>query len=150
WSLLAGALEELGVDELDHRADEAARLLRSDGVTYNVYGDPAGPSRPWALDPIPFVIGSDEWTAVEDGVAQRAELLDLVLADLYGPRDLLRKGLLPPEVIFAHRGFLRPADGVRLPATQQLLSYAVDLARDADGYAVVLGDLAQAPSGAGY
>ena len=150
WATLAAAFEELGPLELDHRADEVARLLRADGVTYNVYGDPAGPARPWVLDPIPFVIGSDEWAAIETGVAQRAELLDLVLADLYGPRDLIRKGLLPPEVVHAHPGFLRPADGVRLPVDQQLRSYAADLARDADGYAVVLGDLAQAPSGAGY
>ena len=64
---------------------------------------------------------------------ERAELLNLVLEDLYGPRELLRRGLIPPEVVFAHDGFLRQCDRIRLPGTQQLFSYAADIGRDADG-----------------
>ena len=38
-------------------------------------------------------------SGVELGVIQRAELLNLVLTDLYGPRQLLRRGVLPPELV---------------------------------------------------
>ena len=56
-----------------------------------------------------------------------------MLDDLYGPRDLLRRGLLPPELVFGHPGFLRACDEIRLPGEQQLFTYAADLGRDADG-----------------
>jgi len=73
-----------------------------------------------------------------------------VLTDLYGPRDLLRRGLMPAELILGHPGFLRQCDQIRVPGNQQLITTAVDLARDADGRCTVLADHAQAPSGAGY
>ena len=152
---VGAALSELGHTELRDRQDEVDRLLDADGVTYNPFGssDPRG--RRWSLDPLPVVINSKEWAEIESGVIQRAELLALVLADLYGPRDLLRHRLLPPEVILDHPGFLRPCvgpGGSDDPTFYRpsLTTYAVDIGRDADGRQVVLSDRAQAPSGAGY
>jgi uncharacterized circularly permuted ATP-grasp superfamily protein/uncharacterized alpha-E superfamily protein len=151
WADLASALAALGPRELQHRQREVSRLLRNDGVAYNVHDD-RGVTRPteWSLDPIPLLLGNEEWAAIERGVIQRAELLDLVLADLYGRRDLVRTGLLPMEVVFGHRGFLRQTDQVRQPGPRQLVTYACDLARDGDGRVSVLSDLAQSPSGAGF
>jgi uncharacterized circularly permuted ATP-grasp superfamily protein/uncharacterized alpha-E superfamily protein len=83
-------------------------------------------------------------------VIQRAELLNLILADLYGPRKLLRRGSLPPELVLDHPGFLRACDGIALAGAHQLFTAAVDLARDVDGRSWVLADRTQAPSGAGY
>lgn len=127
---------------------EVARLLEDDGVTYHVPG--TGQRLAWQLDPVPLVIGAEDWTTIEAGVVQRAELLNLVLADLYGPRVLLREGLIPPRLVHSHPGFLRALDGVHLPGPQQLFTYAADLARRSDGETVVLGDRTQAPSGAAY
>ena len=42
--------------------------------------------------------------------------------DLYGPRDLLRRGILPPELVFGHRASCAPCDGIRLPGDQQLFT----------------------------
>ncbi|MBJ7331619.1 MAG: circularly permuted type 2 ATP-grasp protein [Solirubrobacteraceae bacterium] len=147
WSHLAEAFSELGTEELMRRRDEGARLLDQDGVVYNAYGEG---SRSWKVDPLPTVISSREWQAIESAVIERAELLNLVLDDLYGDRDLLRRGLLPPEIVFGHAGFLRACDGVRLPGPAQLFGYAADLGRDADGRWCVLGDRTQTPSGFGY
>ncbi|MCB1018230.1 MAG: circularly permuted type 2 ATP-grasp protein [Acidimicrobiales bacterium] len=148
WAAVAPTL--LGSGDLDRRSVEAARLLADDGVTYQ--GAPTGGPghRPWAADPVPLVLAADEWATLERGVAQRAQLLDRVLDDLYGPRRLVRDGLLPPEVVYGHPGFLRPADGIRVPGAHQLFLAATDLARDDQGRHVVLSDRAQAPSGAGY
>ncbi len=99
------------------------------------------------LDPVPLLISSDEWTALEAGLAQRAELLNLILADLYGPRRLLRKGLVPPELVYGHRGFLRQADDIRLPGGQPARSTAPTSARDARDDPWRAADFAQAPSG---
>lgn len=150
WEFFLNSLQQLGGDELERRREQGAQFLRENGVTYNVYGDPDGLNRPWQLDPLPFLIASDEWKTIEAGLVQRAELLNLILKDLYGPRELIRKGLLPLELIYNHRGFQRPCDQVQLPGMHQLIIYAAEMARGPDGRMWILNDRTQAPSGAGY
>jgi uncharacterized circularly permuted ATP-grasp superfamily protein/uncharacterized alpha-E superfamily protein len=143
-------LGELGSAELGKRWEHGRRLIRENGVTYNVYGDPRGMDRPWVLDPIPFVLGADEWATLAAGLEQRARLLDVLLADLYGARRVLDEDLLPPELVYGCPGFLRPLVGATPPGGVYLHLYAADLARSPDGVFWVLGDRTQAPSGAGY
>ncbi|MCG2634110.1 MAG: circularly permuted type 2 ATP-grasp protein [Gammaproteobacteria bacterium] len=150
WRYLHNALEQLQLPELQARQLDARRLLREDGASYNVYGDPTGMGRPWGLDPIPLLISSEEWSSIETGLIQRAELLNLILADIYGPRELVRKRLLPPQLIFDNPAFLRPCDGISLPGQHQLTLCAMDLARDDQGQIWVTSDRTQVPSGLGY
>lgn len=150
WAQVARTLDELGLEELLRRQGEATRLLHEDGVVYHQYGAGSQPWQPWQLDAVPTIVDGREWSAIEAAIAQRAELLSSVLDDLYGPRELLRRGVLPASVVFEHDGFLRACDGIRLPARHQLFTYAADLGRDADGRWVVLADKTQAPSGSGY
>ena len=124
--------------------------MREHGVSYHVYGEPEGSIRPWELDPIPFVMSSQEWAGIESGLVQRAEVLNLVLKDLYGPRDLIRKGLLPLELIYGHGGFLRPCAGAGFHSAHPLVLYAADLGRAPDGRFQVMSDRTQSPSGVGY
>lgn len=126
------------------------RLIVENGVTYNIYADPQGADRPWALDPLPFVIAPEEWREIERGVAQRARLLDALLADLYGPQRMLAEGLVPPALAFGHPNFLWPCHGIVPRDGQWLHVYAADLARAPDGRWWVLADRTQGPSGAGY
>jgi uncharacterized circularly permuted ATP-grasp superfamily protein len=82
WAFMSQALTEIGVPELLRRQQEARRLLEQDGVIYNVYGDGGGDGNPpthWQLDPVPTLIGSREWEAIESGVIERAELLSMIL-----------------------------------------------------------------------
>mgnify|MGYP001197030205 CR=1 FL=1 len=150
WQAFIQAIEQLGPAELERFQRDARRQLRENGVTYNVHGDPENLHRAWALDIIPLIISPDDWQTIEAGLKQRAELLNLILADIYGPREMIKRGLLPPELIYGHNGFLRQCDGVRLNGPYQLIIYAADLARGPDGRMWVLGDRTQAPSGAGY
>jgi uncharacterized circularly permuted ATP-grasp superfamily protein/uncharacterized alpha-E superfamily protein len=150
WQYFIESLQSLGLDEMKRRRGEAQRILRENGVTYNVYGDPDGLNRPWELDPIPFLISSEEWASIEQGLVQRAELMNLLLTDIYGPRQLIKKGLLPLELIYSHSGFLRPCDQIMLPGEHQLIVYAADMARGPDNRMWIVGDRSQAPSGAGY
>ena len=150
WAYVIHALETLGVQELTRRRYETQRLLRENGVTYNVYNDPRGGTRLWELDLVPLLLTSQEWSVIEQGLIQRAELLNLILADLYGPRTLIARGLLPPEVVYAHPGFLLPCAKVGPANNCYLPLYAADVARAPDGSIWVIGDRTQAPSGAGY
>jgi uncharacterized circularly permuted ATP-grasp superfamily protein/uncharacterized alpha-E superfamily protein len=106
--------------------------------------------RPWDLDAVPLVIAPEEWERLAAALAQRVQLLNAVLADVYGPQTLLHAGLLPPALVFAHPGFLRPCHNVRLPQNHYLHLYAADLVRAPDGQWWVLADRTQSPSGAGY
>src|ERR1700693_3143753 len=150
WDTFIHSLSALGDRELGRRWQTARQRIRENGVTYNVYGDPLGMDRPWNLDSIPLMIPPAEWSQLEAGLIQRARLLNLILADLYGPQQLLRRGLLPPALVFANPGFWRPCHGVRVSGETYLHLLAVDLARGPDGEWWVISDRTQAPSGAGY
>jgi len=150
WSLLMQEMGKLGSTEMELRRMEALKLLQENGVTYNVYGDTGSFNRPWQLDPVPLIISGEEWHDIEAGLLQRAELLNMILADLYGSRELTKKNLLPHELIYNHGGFLRACDQVKLIGHHQLILYAADLARGPDQKMWVISDRTQAPSGAGY
>lgn len=150
WKRLLVNAESLGAAELKNRQQELLKLLQENGVTYNIYGDPNGLNRPWLLDTIPMVLAPAEWKMVERGMKQRAYVLNKLFEDLYGERRLLKEGIIPPELIYANSGFLRPCNDVKLPGNHQLILYAADLSRGPDGKVWVLRDRTQAPSGMGY
>jgi uncharacterized circularly permuted ATP-grasp superfamily protein/uncharacterized alpha-E superfamily protein len=150
WQAFIEKMQAMGGEELGQRQQEVLRLLRENGVTYSVYDDPQGLNRPWKLDPVPMLIEKADWQITEAGLKQRAELLNLILTDIYGERKLIKKGLLPLELVYNHSGFLRACDQVRLPGKYQLFLYAADLARGPDGRMWVISDRTQAPSGTGY
>ena len=150
WRTLIESVAAMGPDGLSGRWQEGRRLIRDNGVTYNVYGDPRSTDRQWPLDPIPMVIEPREWTAIENAMRQRATLLNAILADIYGPQRLLRDDIFPPELVFRHPNFLRACCDVPAPQGIYLHNYCADLARSPDGQWWVIGDRTQVPSGAGY
>ena len=150
WERLAKYYEQIGPERMGQFHEEVGRQLRENGVTYNVYGDPNGMNRPWMLDPVPMVFSSEEWDSLEEGLIQRTNLLNLVLSDLYGAQTLIKEGLIPFELIYNHRGFLRQAHNIKIDGAQQLIQYSSDLARGPDGKMWVLHDRTDAPSGSGY
>ena len=150
WQVLMQDLDQLGREGLERRHLEAQRLLRENGVTFNIYDGLRGMARPWELDPIPLFISAEEWSIIEAGLVQRAELLNLVLADIYGPQQLLKEGLLPPELVFGHAGFQRSCVGSIKADDRALTICSSNLARGPDGRMWVIDDRAQSPSGAGY
>ena len=150
WHPVARAIDEYGAAGLLSRRDELTRLLRNEGATYNVSVDGHSVRRPWTLDPLPLVLDPAEWGRLEAAVAQRAALLDLVNADLYGDRTLIARGLVPAEVVLGHPAFLRPCAGITQRGAHRLFLTAVDVVRESDGSFRAVADRAQAPSGLGY
>ncbi|MTJ81902.1 MAG: circularly permuted type 2 ATP-grasp protein [Telmatospirillum sp.] len=150
WEAFMSGLTALPAEDMAARWERAQRLILENGVTYNVYSDPRGLDRPWPLDPVPLILSDGEWDDLEQGLVQRATLLDLILADLYGSRTLLAEGLLPPSLILSHPGFLRPLSGIVPAGGIHLHFYAAALARSPDGGWRVVSDRGEAPSGAGY
>ena len=150
WDAFLHALAAREGAEIGDTLSLMEREIRENGITYNVYADPKGADRPWEVDPLPLLLSADEWATIEAGIAQRAELLNRVLADIYGAQALLRSGAIPAPVVFGHSGFLHPVKGLRPAGGVHLFQYAADLARSPDGSWWVVSDRTQAPSGAGY
>jgi uncharacterized circularly permuted ATP-grasp superfamily protein/uncharacterized alpha-E superfamily protein len=150
WEPLMESLHTLGTEELGRRWALAERRIRENGITYNIYGDPLGANRPWRTDVVPLLILEKEWSFIEAGIIQRAELLSRLLEDLYGDQTLLKEGRFPAALLFGNPAFLRPLVGVQVPKHSHLHMVAVDLARSPDGQWWVLADRTQAPSGSGY
>jgi uncharacterized circularly permuted ATP-grasp superfamily protein/uncharacterized alpha-E superfamily protein len=150
WAHLMESLRAIGPEELGRRWSRAERRIRENGTTYNIYGDPLGVNRAWRIDIVPLLISAGEWRFIEDGIIQRAQLLSLILEDLYGEQNLLTQGHFPAALLYANPAFLRPLVGVKVPAHSYLHMLAVDLARSPDGQWWVLADRTQAPSGSGY
>jgi uncharacterized circularly permuted ATP-grasp superfamily protein/uncharacterized alpha-E superfamily protein len=158
WQRFAQALppppggQDIGED-FSRRVGQVAQRIRLDGVTHNVFSDDGGggaSSRPWSLELLPQLIEPADWAAIEVGVVQRAELLERMLADLYGPQRLLHEGLLPPALLLRHPGWLRPMKGVQPPGGLRLFIVAFDLARGPDGRWWLMAQRTQGPSGLGY
>lgn len=150
WQFLIQSLESMGISELQQRSSEVQRLLQENGVSYNQLDDPAGHERIWPLDFIPFLLTSQEWSKIERGVIQRAELFSLLLKDLYGDRTVLREGILPPEIVLSHPAYFRNL--VRNTGFPEfsLDTYSVDVARRLDGEFIAIDDRSEFHLGSGY
>ena len=85
WQPFLAMLGALGATRSIVGSRGADRYLRDSGVFYRVYEDAAGIERPWPLSHIPLVIEPGEWRQLVAGLTQRAQLLEAVLADCYGP-----------------------------------------------------------------
>lgn len=147
WKGLAESAIQLTEHDLLRVSGDIERFLADDGVTYT---PPEQATGPWRLDPLPLVIDAAEWSALEIGLAQRTELLNAILVDLYGPQRLLSSRVLPSSVVFGHQGFLRVAARASANDRWPLLLAAADLGRNAAGEWQVIADRAQAPSGIGF
>jgi uncharacterized circularly permuted ATP-grasp superfamily protein/uncharacterized alpha-E superfamily protein len=128
--------------------ERVSRQVTDLGMAFRLAGEED--ERDWPLSPIPLLIGAEDWSLIERAMAQRADLLDRIIADIYGPQALIASGALPAPVITGSPHFWRQMVGVNPPQGRHLHFYAADLARGPDGEWRVLADLCRAPTGAGY
>lgn len=147
WRVVAqglGSLESGGatIDE------QLSRQILDLGLTFRIAGD--ADERNWPLTPMPLIIGSDEWASIERGLIQRAELLERLAADIYGPQQLVSGGRLPAAVVAGSPYFARRMLG-QAPASGNFINvYAADLARGPQGEWRVLADRVRLATGVGY
>ncbi len=148
WVRFLDSLTDLGGEDIGRRFANADKHIRDSGVSYRVYGDTS--ERAWPLSHVPLLIEPREWQEIAHGVAQRAQLLEMVVADIYGAGKLMAAGDIPAAAVTGSADFLHPLHGVKPPGGKFLHLYAADIGRGPDGRWWVLGDRTQAPSGAGY
>jgi len=136
--------------DLDARRAALSERIVRDGITHNVFGPDGVAARAWSLELLPLLIEPADWAVIEQGVCQRAALLQAMMADLYGPQHLLREGLLPGALMMRHPGHVRAMHGIHPAGGLALRIVAFDIARGPQGDWWVVAQRTQGPSGLGY
>ena len=149
WRPMIEELSRLSAAKVEGRIARGDEYLRDAGVYLRQFGSDDA-ERVWPLSHLPVLIEDDDWATLVEGLAERADLLELVAADLYGANRLVAEGHLPAGLIAQSPEWLRPMVGVEPASGHRLHLVAFDVARGPDGHWWVLGDRTQAPSGAGF
>jgi uncharacterized circularly permuted ATP-grasp superfamily protein/uncharacterized alpha-E superfamily protein len=148
WRRMLSALAEYEPNEIQQSFATADRRIRNRGLSYRVAGEKD--ERVWPISRMPLLLTESEWRRIASGVAQRAELLERVLTDVYGAGRLIAEGALPPAALAGSRDYIAAMRGVKPPGGRWIRLYAVDIGRGPDGSWWALSDRTQAPSGCGY
>ncbi|MEO0642656.1 MAG: circularly permuted type 2 ATP-grasp protein [Pseudomonadota bacterium] len=148
WHDLAKGFAGQCQGDLQRLQNYLDRQVEDLGLAFRITGDEQ--ERPWPLGPMPILIASDEWERVTGGLIQRAELLERVIADLYGDQSLIKDGHLPAAVVSGSNDFARRLVGMKPKGGYFMNTYSVDLARGPTGEWRVLADRVRFPIGIGY
>ncbi len=150
WQTFFSYLGEAGIAGLPQSSETIERLIHQNGITYNVYADQKGQTRPWSLNALPLLISPSDWKSIAESLEQRARLLNTILQDVYHEQRLIRGGYLPAALVLGNPGYLRAMQGVKPLGGTYLHVVAFDIARGPNGRWWVIGQRTQSPSGLGY
>lgn len=148
WNAVLEEALSAGQGDLGQTQERIQRHVEEMGTSFRLPDE--GEERQWPVSPIPLPIGEAEWSGLAAAIAQRAELSEILLADIYGSQRLITSGVLPAAVLTGSPHFLRPMVGIGPPGGHYLHIYAADLGRGPDGEWRVLADHTRSPAGAGY
>ncbi|WP_443970873.1 circularly permuted type 2 ATP-grasp protein [Sphingobium sp. CR28] len=148
WLMMAKGLDALAEDAAIPMQELVSRQIQDLGMSFRITGD--AEEREWPLNPVPLLIGAEEWSVVEQGLIQRARLLETVVTDVYGQQKLVAGGQLPAAMVTGSRFFARNMVGLRPGGNTYLHVYAADLARGPMGQWRIIGDRLRLANGIGY
>jgi uncharacterized circularly permuted ATP-grasp superfamily protein/uncharacterized alpha-E superfamily protein len=148
WSTMFAELATASEGDLPSLKARAERQADDIGTAFRMPGE--ADERRWPLSPVPLMIDEREWHGIVAGITQRAALMELLLADIYGAQRLVGNGLVPAALLNGSPNFLRPMVGLPPPGGHHLQVYAADIARGPSGAWRVLADHTRNPVGAGY
>ncbi|MCH6258940.1 circularly permuted type 2 ATP-grasp protein [Puniceicoccaceae bacterium K14] len=150
WQDLDRHFSKIPPENWQRRELQLKRLIKDNGITFNVYSNRGSNARPWNLDMIPLAMSQKEADKIESALSQRANLLNIILKDVYGRQSMLQSSKMDPHLIFANPSFLHPCHGLLAHRDQHINIYAADLLRSKDGTWKVLSDRVESAAGLGY
>ncbi|URW76100.1 circularly permuted type 2 ATP-grasp protein [Sphingomonas donggukensis] len=150
FAALGRWLDETPPAEFGRRLEAAEATFRQLGITFAVYGDADAAERIIPFDIVPRVFTANEWAGLSDGLVQRVGAINAFLDDIYGEREILRAGVLPPDLIFQNPQFRPEIAGARPPHGIWAHICGIDCVRTGPDEFYVLEDNARTPSGVSY
>ncbi len=150
YQRLARWLEGASSELLSSRRSQAELLFRRIGITFAVYGDKDATERLIPFDLVPRIFAREEWQRLEKGLVQRVKALNMFLADVYGPRDILRAGIVPSDLVYRNPHYRPEMVGHKMPHGVYVHIAGIDIVRVDDKDFYVLEDNARTPSGVSY
>ena len=138
------------MDGLIQHSETINKLLARYGVKFGIYKNGEFREQLFPFDPIPRVIGHEEFAYLEKGLKQRVDALNCFLRDIYGKKQILRDGVIPEEFVFSAKGYLPPCDGVTPPKGIYSHISGIDLVQSKNDSWYILEDNLRVPSGASY
>jgi len=150
YGKVARWLTETPSELLASRRAQAELLFRRIGITFAIYGDKDASERLIPFDIVPRVIGRSEWMRLDAGLVQRVKALNLFLADIYGPQEILKSGVMPTDIVLANPYYQPEMAGRRIPHDIYVHIAGIDIIRIDEGDFYVLEDNLRTPSGVSY
>ena len=143
-------LDETPLEILTLRREEAETFFRRIGITFAVYGEGGDPERIIPFDIIPRILEADEWRQISDGLVQRVKALNAFIADVYGPQEILRAGIVPRDQVILNETYRYQMQGVAVPQNVYTHIAGIDMVRVGPDEFYVLEDNCRTPSGVSY
>jgi uncharacterized circularly permuted ATP-grasp superfamily protein len=147
---LADWLRDLSPDDIERKRAEAERLFRHLGITFAVYGESAGIERLIPFDIIPRIIPAARWSNLEAGLIQRVRALNAFLEDIYNRQDILKAGVIPPELVYPNPAYRAEMHGLKLPGGVYIHIAGIDVVNTGPDDFAILEDNIRTPSGVSY
>ncbi len=150
YAALHQRIATLSPAEMSERQRTLERYFLLQGITFTVYGGESSTERIIPTDVLPRIIPGSEWTRIEAGLAQRLRALNMFLADIYGPQQILMDGIVPRELVLGAPSYRREMQNLYVPHQAYANVCGSDLIRQPDGGFAVLEDNLRVPSGVSY
>ena len=138
------------MNELRKQTDVVNAQLARYGVKFGIYKNNEFKEQLFPFDPIPRMIGKDEFEYLNRGLIQRVKALNCFLKDIYSDCAIVKDGVVPEEFIYASSGYLPECKGICPPKGIYSHISGIDLVQSKDKTWYVLEDNLRVPSGASY
>ncbi|HNP80845.1 MAG TPA: circularly permuted type 2 ATP-grasp protein [Nitrospira sp.] len=149
-ALLLRKFASLPDGELRKRQQAAERVILNMGMTFGVYDSDEGHEQIFPFDIVPRIVEAPDWTLIDTGLRQRLRALNLFIDDVYHEQKILKDNVIPSELIYSSKGFLKACWGLNPPRGIWCHIAGIDLVRISDGRYYVLEDNMRCPSGVAY
>lgn len=143
-------IETTGIAGLNRRLHEAEAIFRRIGITFAVYGEGGDPERLIPFDLLPRVFSRSEWGKLEAGIMQRAQALNAFLWDVYHRGEIIKAGIIKPELVYNNEAFRPEMMGFDPPGRVYSHIVGIDIVRTGPSDFEVLEDNCRTPSGVSY
>lgn len=151
YKMMVDRFNQLSITDFERINNEVKTAFLNQGITFAVYDkDKKANEKIFPFDLIPRIIPNAEWMQVEKGIIQRNHAINLFLKDIYHEKKILKDKVVPAELIFSSKNYLKEMVELTPPAGIYTHISGTDLIKHTDGQYYILEDNLRCPSGVSY